>query len=90
VISARWERKGYAATNPALVREARRLARKSPKTGKARSLREIADELARLGHVTATGRPFSAAQVLRLIGGVKRRGAAVDDGKGGSAIPVSN
>src|SRR5687767_6036579 len=35
-------RKGYAETNPELVREAKRLARKSPKTGKARSLREIA------------------------------------------------
>jgi DNA invertase Pin-like site-specific DNA recombinase len=62
-------RKGYADTNPALIREAKRLARKSPKTGKARSLREIAEELAQLGHVTGTtGKPFSAAQVQRLIG----------------------
>jgi DNA invertase Pin-like site-specific DNA recombinase len=35
-------RKGYAETSPELVREAKRLARKSPRTGKARSLREIA------------------------------------------------
>jgi hypothetical protein len=34
----------------------------------ARSLREIAAELARLGHITATGRPCSAAQAQRLIG----------------------
>jgi DNA invertase Pin-like site-specific DNA recombinase len=61
-------RKGYAETNPKLVREAKRLARKSPKTGEARSLREIAAELARLGHITATGRPCSAAQAQRLIG----------------------
>jgi DNA invertase Pin-like site-specific DNA recombinase len=62
-------RKGYADTNPELVREAKRLARKSPKTGEARSLREIAAELAQLGHVTGTtGKPFSAAQVQRLIG----------------------
>ena len=61
-------RKGYADTNPELVKEARRLARRSPKTGKARSLREIAAELARLGHVTTAGRAFSAAQVQRLLG----------------------
>lgn len=62
-------RKGYADTNPALVKEARRLARKSPKTGKARSLREIADALAKLGYVTAKDKPFSAAQVQRLLAG---------------------
>jgi DNA invertase Pin-like site-specific DNA recombinase len=61
-------RKGYGETNPLLVREARRLARKSPKTGKARSLREIAAELASLGHVTSKGLPFSASQVQRLLG----------------------
>jgi DNA invertase Pin-like site-specific DNA recombinase len=60
-------RKGYADTNPELVREAKRLARRSPRTGKARSLREIAAELAWLGHVTGNGRPFSAAQVQRLL-----------------------
>ena len=61
-------RKGYRDTNPGLVREAKRLARKSPKTGKARSLREIARELAGLGHVTTEGKPFSASQVQRLLG----------------------
>jgi DNA invertase Pin-like site-specific DNA recombinase len=61
-------RKGYRDTNPALVREAKRLARKSPKTGEARSLREISAELARLGHVTANGKAFSAVQVQRLLG----------------------
>src|SRR3712207_2420847 len=63
-------RKGYAETNPHLIREARRLARRSPKTGEARSLREIAAELERLGHVTAAGRAFSAAQGQRLVGGL--------------------
>jgi hypothetical protein len=63
-------RKGYAAdTHPELLREAKRLARKSPRTGKARSLREVAEELAALGHVTAAGKPFSASQVQRLLGG---------------------
>nr|WP_282571897.1 recombinase family protein [Roseomonas acroporae] len=61
-------RKGYADTAPELVREARRLARKSPKTGKARSLREIARELAALGYRTASGAEFSASQVQRLLG----------------------
>ncbi len=61
-------RKGYDDTNPELVREAKRLARRNPKTGKTRSLREIATELAGLGHVTASGKPFSASQVQRLLG----------------------
>lgn len=60
-------RKGYAETSPDLVREAKRLARKNPKTGMTRSLREIAAELAQLGHVTGSGKEFSAAQVQRLI-----------------------
>jgi DNA invertase Pin-like site-specific DNA recombinase len=60
-------RRGYDDTNPALVREAKRLARKSPKTGKTRSLREIGRTLAELGYVTARGRPFSASQVRRLV-----------------------
>src|SRR4051795_9495326 len=62
-------RKGYADTKPELVREAKRLARRSPKTGKARSLREIAAALAELGYRTATGGMFSAAQIKRLIAG---------------------
>lgn len=60
-------RKGYDQTKPELVREAKRLARKSPKSGKARSLREIAAELATLGFVTARGTTFSAGQVRRLL-----------------------
>jgi DNA invertase Pin-like site-specific DNA recombinase len=60
-------RKGYAETNPELVREAKRLARKNPKTGEARSLREIAEELEKLGFVNGKGQRFAAAQVTRLI-----------------------
>lgn len=60
-------RKGYADTRPELVREAKRLARRSPKTGEKRSLREIAAELAAAGYTTAAGKPFSASQVQRLI-----------------------
>lgn len=60
-------RHGYRVSNPEVILEAKRLARKSPKTGKARSLREIATELASLGYVTAKGQPFSASQVQRLV-----------------------
>jgi DNA invertase Pin-like site-specific DNA recombinase len=60
-------RKGYAELNPELVRTARRLARKNPRTGEKRSLREIAAELERLGYVNGKGRRFDAAQVARLL-----------------------
>jgi DNA invertase Pin-like site-specific DNA recombinase len=61
-------RRGYRDTAPALVREAKRLARKNPRTGEKRSLRRIADELAGLGFLNGKGRPFAAAQVARLLG----------------------
>lgn len=60
-------RKGYDDTNPELVKAAKRFARKNPKTGKVRSLREIAVELAGLGFVTASGKTFSPSQVQRLL-----------------------
>ena len=50
-----------------VVREAKRLARKSPKTGVARSLRAIAAELARLGHLAPSGRPYEATSVKRML-----------------------
>jgi hypothetical protein len=40
--------------------------RKSPRTGKARSLREMAAELSS-GFTTASGNAFSASQVHRLV-----------------------
>ena len=58
----------YQETKPELVALARRLARRSPKTGKARSLRQIAAELAMAGYTTANGVAFSAAQVKRFLG----------------------
>lgn len=61
-------RKGYRETNPGLVREARRLARRSPRTGETRSLARIAAELAKLGYTTATGKTFSPSQIARLLG----------------------
>ena len=51
----------------AVVREAKRLARKSPKTGKSRTLRAIADELAALGHLSPSGRPYLAGSVKNML-----------------------
>jgi DNA invertase Pin-like site-specific DNA recombinase len=59
-------RKSYIETRPEMVREAKRLARKSPKTRERRSLREIAAELAKAGFMTSKGKPLSAAMVKRL------------------------
>jgi DNA invertase Pin-like site-specific DNA recombinase len=60
-------RKGYGDTHPEIVKAAKRLARKNPRTGAVRSLREIAGELARLGFITGNGKEFSASQVQRLL-----------------------
>ena len=59
--------KGHAETNPELVREARRLSRKSPKTGKVRSLRQIAAELEALGFRSGSGGALSPSVVRGLI-----------------------
>jgi DNA invertase Pin-like site-specific DNA recombinase len=69
-------RKGHAETNPEMTAQARRLARKNPRTGKARSLREIAAELVEMGFTTASGKAFSASQVQRLLTQTRRGTAA--------------
>ena len=60
-------RPGHAKVSPDLVRHARRLARRSPRDGSKRSLRDIAVELEQLGYVSATGRRFGPGQVKRLL-----------------------
>ncbi|NIX75314.1 recombinase family protein [Microvirga sp. c23x22] len=60
-------RKSHAETRPEMISEAKRLRRRSPKTGKCRSLREIADELARKGYKAASGRPFSSSVVKAMV-----------------------
>ncbi len=50
-----------------VVVEARRLARKSPKTGRRRSLRVIAAELAALGHIGPSGMPYHAGSIRRMV-----------------------
>lgn len=57
------ERKG----NEGLERQARRLARRNPKTGRVRSLREIAAELATLGFRSNVGTPLSPSVVRQLV-----------------------
>ena len=60
-------RKSYQELDPLLVHQAHRLHRKSPRTGKRRSLRKISQELHEIGFGTANGKPFSASQVQRLV-----------------------
>lgn len=50
-----------------VVSEAKRLARLSPKTGKRRSLRDIASELATLGHLAPSGRTYHPNSVKRML-----------------------
>jgi DNA invertase Pin-like site-specific DNA recombinase len=59
-------RKSWAEINPELVREAKRLRRRSPK-GHQRSLREVAAELAKLGFMNERGVMFSAASVASML-----------------------
>jgi DNA invertase Pin-like site-specific DNA recombinase len=58
---------GRKAVSAEVVVQARRLARKSPKTGQARSLRQIADELAKLGHVGPSGKAYFPASIARML-----------------------
>lgn len=61
-------RKSLAETYPAVVREAKRLARANPKTGERRSLRKIAAQLDKIGGAltdTGPGRRKDGAALLR-------------------------
>ena len=60
-------RKSWAELNPDLVRETRRLRRRSPK-GHQRSLRHVAAELARIGYVNEHGMQFSPSSVQSILG----------------------
>jgi DNA invertase Pin-like site-specific DNA recombinase len=61
-------RKSIAELHPELFKEARRLRRRSPKTGKQRSYRKIAEALQQQGYSTAKGNAYSASMVARLVG----------------------
>jgi DNA invertase Pin-like site-specific DNA recombinase len=58
---------GRKAVPEIVVAEARRLARRSPKTGKQRSLRAIAAELATLGHTGPTGKLYHAGSIRHML-----------------------
>ena len=60
-------RKSYQEMNPNLVREAKRLRRRNPKSGKRYSLQRIARELFEQGYKTSTGKPFASTQIARLV-----------------------
>ncbi len=52
-----------------VIKEAKRLYRKSPRTGKRRNLRVIAKELADLGHHSVSGKPYGAESVKQMVVG---------------------
>lgn len=60
---------GRPAVPPEVIAEARRLARRSPKTGKRRSLRTISAELASLGHLGVSGGPYAASSIRHMLAG---------------------
>ena len=61
-------RKSYLERDADMVALAKRLYRRNPKTGDRRSLREIAAELAKAGHLASSGQPFTAASIKRMVG----------------------
>ena len=50
-----------------IVREAKRLRRKNPRTGKRRSLRKVANELSKAGYSAASGKPYGPESIKRMI-----------------------
>jgi DNA invertase Pin-like site-specific DNA recombinase len=63
-------RKGYSRSeepeDQALVKNAKRLRRKNPKSGKVRSYRNIAVELASIGFTRTNGEPYNAATIRNI------------------------
>lgn len=62
-------RKPVHVLYPKAVTEAKRLRRASPKTGERMSFRDISARLARDGHLTKAGKPFTATAVKRMVEG---------------------
>jgi site-specific DNA recombinase len=61
-------RKSHRETDPQLVKAAKKLLKWSERSGRKKpSLREAAQGLFELGYMTASGRPFSAAQIQRIV-----------------------
>ena len=73
-------RKSWAEINPELVRQAKRLRRRSPK-GHQRSLRDPARELEGLGYVNQHGKRFTVPSVQSMLGLMRwgtERGRLID------------
>ena len=60
-------RKPLVETNSDLTREARRLRRANPVTGKRKSYQRVANELFELGFTTAKGKPYQQDFIYRLL-----------------------
>ena len=74
----RWTgRKPHAETHPEAVAMAKRLRRANPITGKRRSLRKIAEDLAAAGHRNDRGAVYSAKSVRAML--AQRRSAMQSD-----------
>ena len=66
-LNVRFGSKGYGFVEMPNDSEAKRLRRKNPRTGKRRSLRQVASELEKLGHLSTSGKPYGAESVKRMI-----------------------
>jgi DNA invertase Pin-like site-specific DNA recombinase len=60
-------RKSHSEKRPEVVAAAKQLRRRSAKTGKRRTFRCIAEQLAKQGHLGATGRPFAPSAVKAMV-----------------------
>lgn len=60
-------RKSHSELAPATVALAKRLRRASPRTGERRSLRKVADEMAKLGYLNAHGKPYAAESIRAML-----------------------
>ena len=58
---------GRKAVSEGVIKEAKRLNRRNPRTSKRRSLRAIAKELAELGHLSPSGKPYGPESVKRMV-----------------------
>lgn len=58
---------GRKPVSEAVAREAKRLRRRNPRTGKRRSYRDVSAELAAMGHISASGNPYGAESIRRMV-----------------------
>ena len=60
-------RKSVVEKNPELLKQARRLRRKNPVSGKQFSYQRVSDELFKLGFTTASGKAFQQDFIYRML-----------------------